>query len=399
MRLLFPLFSTLSLVGCSVHADKIPDHELFSDDAATLVATQEELSFAVVGNVRQTIPGLDRLAKGTPDDAAPGRAVSGLSDMANRRQIGFVALMGDSVRWASDEEWLAFDKAFANTFAGQTQPEAEGYRVPVLPVTGDREHAGDKDLLGMEGAYPGYGADIGYGRVASWSSFDVEVGEGVWRFVVLDSNKKKLGSRWREQINWIPRAVRGSYDHLLVFMHHSRLTLARGADMNPDGVPQELIDEVEQHAPLLKLRAVFSAGAHASEFYLPEGRLGVGYVNAGGGGAPAQELERWGDGEPSGIPDLTSVQLEARYDLVLQQLAARRAEAEEWPSSVLDKAQAMGEWEGFTGAYDPSYLPTYGIWTVMLAGKDLRLGWNELLEDGTREERFQIRWVDGDGWK
>ncbi len=399
MRLLPPALSALSLLACSLHPDKIPDHELFSDDAAALVSNQDELSFAVVGNVRAAIPGLDRLARGVPDDAAPTRTVRALSDMANRREIGFVALMGDTVRWASDDEWAAFDKAFANTLSGQTQPDAEGYRIPVIPVVGDREIAGDKDLVGMEGAYPGYGADIGYGRVASWSSFDVEVGEGTWRFVVLDTNKKKLGSRWREQIGWIPRAVRGSYDHLLVFMHHSRVTLARGADMNPDGVPQELIDEVEQHAPLLKLRAVFSAGAHASELYLPEGRLGVGYITAGGGGAPAQELERWGNGEPSGIQDLSSVQLEARYDLALQQLVARRAQAEDWPDSVLDKAQAMGEWEGFTGAYDPAYLPTYGLWTATLAGPDLRLGWVELLQDGTREERFHVNWIDGEGWK
>ncbi len=394
-----PLLLLLLLFACALHPDKIPDHELFADDSAVLVSTQESLTLAVVGNIRPRIPGLDRLSGGVPDPAAPARTVAALNDMANRQQIGFAALMGDSLRWASDEEWMAFDATFSNTLAGQTQPDAEGYRIPVIPVVGDREVAGDKNLVGMEGAFPGYGADIGYGRVASWYAFDLQVGETVWRFLVLDSNKKKLGSRWTEQINWIPRAVHGRYDHLLVFMHHSRMTLARGAKINPDGVPQALIDTVEQHAPLLKLRTVFSGDAHASEVYLPEGRLGVAYVNAGGGGAPAQELERWGNGEPTGIPELTNLQLEARYDLALQQLVASRFEKEEWPRSVLDKAQAMGEWEGFTGAYDPVYLPTYGLWTMTLDGPVLRLGWVELLKDGSREERFKLTWKDGEGWK
>ena len=393
-----PLLTTL--LACALHADKIPDHELFSDDDRSLVSTSDELSFAVVGNVRGRVPGLDRLGGGVPDAGAPGRTVAALTDMANRREIGFAAVMGDCVRWGSDVEWRAFDAAFTNTFAGQTQPDAEGYRIPVLPVVGDREIAFDKDLVGMEGAYPGYGADIGYNRVASWSAFDVQVGEGTWRFLVLDSNKKRLGSRWREQINWIPKAVRGRYDHLLVFMHHARVTLAQhGDDMNPEGVPRELVEAVEQHAPILKLKAVFSGDSHTSEFYLPEGRLGVGYVNAGGGGAPAQEFDRWGNGEPAAFEGLTSVQLEARFDLALQQLVARRAESESWPRSVLDKAQAMGEWDGFAGAYDPAWLPTYGLWTVTLDGRDLRLGWVELLGDGTREERFTTGWVDGEGWR
>ena len=37
--------------------------------------------------------------------------------------------------------------------------------------------------------------------------------------IVLDSNKDRLGSRWNEQLYWIPEATEGRFDHVLVFMH------------------------------------------------------------------------------------------------------------------------------------------------------------------------------------
>ena len=109
--------------------------------------------------------------------------------------------------------------------------------------------------------------------------------------LVLDSNKKKLGSRWQEQLQWIPKAVSGRYEHLLVFMHNSRVTMAGQEKMNKDGVALELEEAVEESAALMKLRAVFSAQSRASEIYLPDGRRGSAYVVAGGGGAPVQGAE------------------------------------------------------------------------------------------------------------
>ena len=71
--------------------------------------------------------------------------------------------------------------------------------------------------------------------MASWGYFDQVVSGVKWRFLVVDSNKEALGSRWREQLFWLPKAAAGDYEHLLVFMHDSRVTLATDGEMNPDG--------------------------------------------------------------------------------------------------------------------------------------------------------------------
>jgi hypothetical protein len=271
----------------------------------------------------------------------------------------------------------------------------EGRRVAALPVVGDREFLFDDSLSRMGSTFPGSGADIGYNRQASWYTFDVTVSRHTWRFMVLDTNKEALGSRWREQLNWIPRATTGEYDYLLVFMHHPRVTLANGAEMNRGGIPSDLIDRVEDSTDILKLRAVFAAGSHTNEFYLPEGFLGVGYFVAGGGGARADTLNRWGDGSPAGYE---AIQLEPRFDLALQAEFGRQADQGDWPQEVREHARADGEWAGFPGGYDADWFPLYGYWSVALQREGLVATFVQVGESGSKE-LFRVDYEVEEGWR
>ena len=135
-----------------------------------------------------------------------------------------------------------------------------------MPVMGDREGRLDIRYRGAEGAFPGTGAAIGFNRVGSWSAFDVETGDQTWRLLFLDSNKAKLGSRWREQLAWIPRALEGEMDGILLFMHEPLYDLGGSEpSMNRNGAPHELLQLIEDHSSLTGLVAVFTGGSHTSQ--------------------------------------------------------------------------------------------------------------------------------------
>ena len=373
--------TTALLVSCGVSQSKIPGHMLYADEEDQLTHDGGELSFAVVGNLES-------------EEQVTKDLVGELRRRVDKKELDFVLLTGDAVPMSSTKTWQAFDKLWREVLDGESIPTTEGYRVPVVAVTGDREYVGDKKLLGMEGSFPGYGTDIGYNRVASWFHFDVRVDDAIWRFLVVDTNKDKLGSRWNEQMYWIPRATEGRYDKILVFMHHPPLTLAKDTDSNNAGAPLELLEAIEDGSGLMKVKAVFSGQPKTTEVMLPDGKLGTAFFTAGGGGADAEELERWGNASAQGYGD---IMLDPFFDLKLQGDFEKEARAGEWPEQVIDKAKASGTWEGFTAAYDPKYFPLYGYWMVTISGDDLAASYR-MYDGGDFDEVYRIDF-EGREWK
>ena len=355
------------LAACAVDPHKVADHTIYADEEERLTH-DGALRFAVVGNLREKVPVQDALAKRAAHDGVTEALVNDLRDNVDRKGLDFVALMGDSVRWSDTKTWKGFDLLWREVLDGESIPTTEGYRIPAMPVAGDHEYLGDNKLTAMEGAFPGVGVDIGYARVASWYHFDVRVEDTIWRFVVLDSNKKKLGSRWNEQLYWLPRACEGKYHNMVIFMHHPVVTLAGESDK--DGAPSELLETIEDNINPAKIKAIFSGDPSSSEVLLPSGNLGAAMFTAGGGGAPADLTERWGNRVDLGYGD---VQLEPLYDLKLQSRFDEAAEAQGFPEGVIDRAKGSGSWEGFTAAYDPKYFPLYGWFKVEITGEDLNV--------------------------
>lgn len=380
------LLSLALLAGCGIDPAKIPSHQLYADDQA-VVDAGDDVSFAVVGATRARVP---RRASAE----AAGQVIADLRSEAPVRGLDFIVLMGGQVRHSTTGEWEAHAARWSNVLAGETESENRGRR-PVLAVPGRAERLGDRPLKGWGAAYDGIGRDIGHNRVASWSAFDVEAGGVTWRILTVDSDRKAIGSRWQEQLFWLPRALEeGHYDRLVVLMSAPWITLGPGGMDRDDGA-STLLELIEDHTAMMKLHLVITGGPATNELYLPTGPYGEAVIVAGNGGVPGDGLARWGAADDAGLQD---VGLETGLDVGLQGELTRWSADLDLPERVTDHARAAGSWEGFTGTYEGGDFPIAGWWQVTLSGWDVALTFRMRRHDGTFHDISTLRYSEDRGW-
>ena len=239
--------------------------------------------------------------------------------------------------------------------------------------------------------FPGFGEEIGYGRVATWQHFDLKIGDkDRWRVVVLDSNKKGLGSRWHEQVSWLKTVVGSPGTGILVFLHES--PIARGYKGRTDGA-KELLDLIATEAPLLSLKGVFSAGPANSQSFLPEGSLGPIHLISGGGGSGGDDLPRGAIGgadEPRLTPEM-----EKGLDRLVN---SRMVEADEGLATAADEALGTGTFKTYERTVDASTFPMHGWWKMSFAPGTLTLAWRAQRGDGTFTKMAGYVWTQAAGW-
>ncbi|MFN7144623.1 MAG: metallophosphoesterase family protein [Myxococcota bacterium] len=380
------------LVGCiGLNVNAVPTQDIYADDGDTK-DVKGRVEFAVVGDVRPGIPGEQGRGRVfTPDTEAA--IVKDISAAVQDESVDFVVLLGDLVTSSSTGEWKGFSRDWSLVLSGSELPETGTLRTRVVPVAGNHDRIGDEWLKGFGAAFPGVGQDIGFNRVASWYAFDLDVGKATWRMMVLDSSKGMLGSRWDEQMAWIPKALEGDYDGLLVFMHHPRWTLAKGQMSDEGAAPSELLAAVDDATKIGALKAVFSGHAHTNEVYLPGGKYGEMYVVAGGGGSPADTVKRWGR---VGQEDL---KLESIYDLALMKEFDRWIEPKGISEQLQEKAKGDGSWKGFDAEIDAAAMPIQGWWNVALVGDDMELSFRMVGADGQLKTIYTVNYDNKDGWK
>lgn len=375
------MLALLSL-AFALDTKKIPNQEIYLDSGQSK-SFPTTVQFAVVGDVRDALPGESEATKRV---ATPKTAAAIVTDLAGTIREGrtqFVVLMGNLVPSSSVAAWKGFNKVWSQILSGSEPPEGGQLRVRTLPVAGNNDAAGDDRYFGFGAAFPGVGADIGFNRVATWYHVDLEVADHTWRLITVDSNKASLGSRWAEQMAYIESSLtadQAAYDSVLVFVHHPLITLAVGQPANEGGATLELLEQIDGATKIGAIKAVFSAHSHAGEVFLPRGKFGELYVNAGGGGAPADNLARWGHAEAGGFPD---VKLETTFDFALLREFEKQAEPNKCTPAALDHAKSSGSWQGFPGEYEASCMPVQGWWDVSLTGEKLALSWRQVQPDGT----------------
>jgi hypothetical protein len=408
--------------GRALDTARIPPHTIAVDDGAVLTPSGPFVT-AVVGNLRASTPTLDngRAAVAGIQDAIAHAVLTAASAPAT------IVLLGDEVRSSTAGEWADFAKSAAplldskevaapstgnpmeigpidNPGLTVTRKAADAVAVPdglvAIVVAGDRDGAGDNRYEGLGAAFPGLGVDIGVNRVATWYTFDVRTDGVVWRFVVLDSNKSLLGSRWTEEMRWFASVLEGEYDQLVLLQHDSLYNLAgngkTGPDMDPGGAVTEILRVVDEHADLNKLRAVIAAGPSASQSFLPDGPFGVLFVSAGGGGAPAEDLRRWGSRNSPGTPTASRrVQLEPMFDLALMAQLEKKPGVTE---DAVDAARAEGTYTGLVGTYRAKDLPTFGWWELSLKGGLMNLVFHAWREDRGLAPIYTVLWQRPTGW-
>jgi len=384
----FLLCVSLFLVACGLDPSKIASHRLFVTDGTEFVA-EGHIRFAVVGNTRSMHPGLDKGRLGHGD--VTHAVVGDITASALTGGPSFAVLMGDVVRSSSTAEWKAFDERFVGLIDGASAPASNIPRIPAISVAGDRDRAGDPAYRGLEAAFPGTGVNIGYGRVATWSQFDVSSGGHPWRFLVLDSGKAELGSRWGEQLAWIPGAVQGDYVGIVVLVHDPTVNL--GGDRTASEATEILLGAIDEATRMDALKAVIFAGPAVSQVVLPEGAFGTIHIGAGGGGAPAEALHRsvqpvQGD----------RVALERSFDRMLQADLSRWSPDRPISDKGHERASATGSFAGTPGVYDAGEYPTYGWWDVALEGQGMRIVWRRWQPDGTFREAWSATYRRETGW-
>ena len=383
------VIAAMSALSCGVDPKKIRGHRLYADDRASVQANGP-VSFAIVGNTRGAHPLMDK-GRFVHEDVTSA-IVGDMTAVTLTGGIAFCLLTGDLVRWSSTAEWGIFDEVFASLFDGETPATHRGARIPAVVVAGDRERERDPTYRGLDGSFPGTGASIGFGRVATWMAFDVASREVVWRFIVLDSGKQALGSRWNEQLSWIPTAVAGEYTGIIVLVHDPVVNLAGDQRQSEDTA--ELLAKIEEYTAMLMVKAVISAGPNASQAFLPEGGFGALHILAGGGGAPARDLHRRRPAANGAEP----LALAPSFDKSLLGAFDKWSPPDPVPDKVIDRAKALGAFKGTVGIIDGPHLPTYGWWRATVDGPLMRMSWRMWQPDGTFVEPWAMVFTPKTGW-
>lgn len=383
---------TVLLACASLRPSSIPAHALWADDGQEMVL-DAPLRLAVVGDVRPALP--TDAAKGrvaTP--ATEARIVADLGRQAAAGALDSVLLLGDLVAFSTTRTWRRFDRAWSSLLEGDTPTEPVRTRLRALPVAGNHERYRDPLLTGFGASFPGVGADVGYGRVAAWYRVDVVSRGTRWRLLMLDSDRKAMGTRWDAQLAWLDQALDGTYDRLVVAMHHPRWTLATGHPPDAHGGPSALLDRITGRVRMGTLVAVFAGHAHTNEVFLPDGPLGEIHVTAGGGGSPVDGLARRGTPGTLGA----ALTLETTFDAALESRTGRWREAGRMDAAALQQARGEGPWAGYPGVFAPTAMPIQGWWRVVLDGPSMALDFRMLDPDGTFGPAWSARWTPRAGW-
>ncbi len=386
MRTLTIISVALSLLtSCGLDPNKIPSARLYADDGA-VVTDDNTLNFGIVGATRLPISGT-----GEPD--APMATIADIRSEMPVRDLSFLVLPGGMVARSSTKEWTGFAERWSPVLRSDVISDNQA-RITALPLPGRGEVSGDKGLKGMNAVFDGTGADIGYGRVASWSRIDAEVQGTTWRLIVLDANKDGLGSRWDEQMFWLPGVVSGDdYDHLVVFLSSPRFTTAKGWKMDGKGPQAELLEVIDAHSDLLKLKAVFSGGPATNEVYLPSSEYGELHVVVGNGGIAGDTFLRGASGEDAGRDD--ALTLESVFTRVLLSEFSGAASGLELSDKVKEAVQGT---EDNPPQFPGSDFPVQGWWTVRLGAKAMSATFRQRTWKGEYRDAYRMTWTRKSGW-
>ena len=365
------------LSGCGLKTAELQSMEIVAKDGGELQA-EGRLGFALVGATHG------------------GNSEALITDVRTQiavDDLSFVALTGGLVGGSSTAAWKGFASRWGDIVKG-TQVSDNKARRPVLPLVGSGERVGDPDLKGLGHVFPGIGADVGYARVAPWTHFDVRSGQTRWRFVFIDSQKKRVGARWAEQTRWLREVLSGPHDRMLVFMSSPLVTLTASGRYDPGGGARELLTIVEEDGEDLKRPVVFFAGAATNEVFMPSGNFGTAFVNIGGSNKSTTGFYRsssGGEDVPAGYA--------AGFDALLIKELRAEVEAQPLDDEVLDRAQGSGEWTGERGYIASKHLPLSGWWEIFVQDDQMLMQFRMSKYAASFSTAYQAKHTKTDGWR
>jgi hypothetical protein len=381
------LFTLLFSLSAFAAPKELPAHRVVASDGGAIALPA--MSIAVLGNSRE---GGSLLSKAKAIGGAGTNVVVGdITTVGVTTGLDAVFLLGDQVTASTPGNWRDFAERHAAILDGTQAPPAAMRRFPVIPVVGDKDCIKEPSCASVASVFPGFGVEIGFGRVATWQQFDVAITDAeTWRVLVLDSNKKNLKSRWQEQVAWLKNAVANPGAGLVILMHEP--PVARAYKTKHEG-EKELMAVINEHAPLLSVRLVLSAGPVNHQALLPEGALGPLFVNAGGGGAAGEDLDRGTAENPEGP------QLAEAFEKGVNALVDSHLFNPEPPDAkAIDQALGNGAFAGFPRTVDADVFPMHGWWKLDFAPGSISLQWRARKGDGIVSPLAAFSWSQETGW-
>jgi len=366
----------------------LPAHRLAVTNDGRLALP--EATFAVVGNTRPVSPGLDRAR--TVEGSHSEDVIGDIIAQGLLGTLDFVVHTGDMVTHSSTPNWRSFAEQFSSLLDGSTAAATASKRVPIVPVAGDRDCVKQPDCTTFSKVFPGFGNNIGYGRASTWQSFELAIGDGPpWKVLVLDSNKKALGSRWNEQNSWLREQAKNPQRGLLVFIHEPPVSIleSKGSQYS-----SELIEIIETNAPLMSIKAVFSAGPSMTQALMPGGAFGTAHFAGGGGGTPAVDFPIGLNG--SKIDQMLAPGFSDGLDQLVRTYAALESAP---PERLVEEALGKGSFEGYARRISGADFPTHGWWKVEAVQDKLSVTWRCRQPDGTFQNQSAWMWTAADGWE
>jgi hypothetical protein len=380
-------FLFLLLCSCGLNTARVPSLEVIAGSGEVVQAAQAT-RFAVIGatKTKTSIANHVQIAN-LVDDLRAQSAVSGLDG---------VILTGDYVTRSSTLQWKSFSRAWGDFLLTDGKDSANAARKPVAALVGNGERRGDPGLRGFGASFGTFPRDIGHNRVGSWSYFDVDSADITWRVLFLDANKAALGSRWMEQLFWVPTVVTDpAYDKLVVFINQPVVSLSTGHTIDTATDSRALYTLIDDNIPIGKLEAIVSSGVAVNEFFLPTGAYGEAFIVAGNSAVGSPGLDRWSKEQGIGEGDLAH---EALFGLAQLNEYEKWAEALEWPERALDEARAQGSWDGFVAHLPGNRFPTSGWWTMEIERGVLGFSYRQRRYDGSFVDLFSARCDPNTGW-
>ena len=249
----------------------------------------------------------------------------------------------------------------------------------ILALPGHSEYA-QKDLLQFGESFGSTKQDIGINRYSGWQHLRIQDGSAQWTLLFLDVFQDKMGTKWREQQNWLEGILDGNKDQIVLFLDQSPKEIPNGTHK----AAQELIDFVYSQTGLSQVRLVVFSGRHSTQAFLPDTNFDALYLGCGGGGAMAQDVSFENKDGLRLHPMLQSYYISSLETLGIDE-------------KTKSKALGEGDFAGKPAVLDGKGFPTYG-WCRISLQNGLHVSIDHTLDGTSFSSALRLSYTAMKGW-
>ena len=297
-----------------------------------------------------------------------GVSSSILHDIAQSNVRGAI-LLGDFIKSPKPKVW-AEQLTYLVSILGEKA---------ILAVPGSSEYV-QKDLMQFGETFGSQKQEIGINRYAGWQHLRVKDGGKNWTLLFLDVFQDKMGTKWKEQQNWLEGVLEGNKDQIVVFLDQAPKDLSNFSHLGS----QEILDSVYSHTGLSQVRLVVFSGSNTTQAFLPDSNFDALYLGCGGGGAKTQDLAFE---SKNGV----------RIHPLLQASYISALDNPKIDEKTKSKALRKGDFEGKPAVLDGKGFPTYG-WCELSIDNGLHVSIQHTIDGVTFSKVMALSYTISNGW-